>query len=88
MEFLNASENRIDLEGESPSLGLFVVFLQHVDVGASKVLPVAHRFFDPFGFRNLLSEDLEEGRLPAADVTFNGEAVVLVGELGVEPEVL
>lgn len=88
MEFLNASEYRIDLEGESPSLGLLVVFFQHVDVGASEVLPVTHGLFDPFGLRDLLSEDLEECRLAAADVSLNGEAVVLVGELRVEPEVL
>ena len=88
MEFLNASEYRIDLECKAPSLRVLVVFIQHVDVGAAKVLPVTHRFLDPLGLRDLLSEDLEEGRLAATNVSFNGEAIVFVGELGVESKVL
>lgn len=88
MEFLNASENRVDLEGEAPSFRLFVVFLQHVDVCASEVLPVTNWFFYPFCFRDLLSEDLKECGLAATDVSFNCEAIVLTVKLRIEFKVL
>jgi len=88
MKFLNASENRIDLECKSPSFGLFVVFFQHVDVGASKVLPITHRLLNPFGFWDLLSEDLKEGRFATTDVSLNGKAIVPSGELRIESKVL
>jgi hypothetical protein len=87
MQLLDASENGIGLKGEPPSFWLLVVFLKHVDVSASKVLPVRNGLFDPFGLRDLLAEDLQEGRLATANVSFNGEAIVLARGLGVEAEV-
>ena len=88
MELLNPGEYGVDLEGKAPSLGLLVVFLKHVDVLAAQVLPVGHRLFDPFGLRHFLSEDLQEGGLATADVSFNGKAVIPGLELGVEFKVL
>ena len=87
MEFLNSSEDCVDLESEAPSLRFSIVFLQHVDVLASKVLPISNRFFDPFGFRNFLSEYLKEGGLATSDVALDGEAIVFGGELWVECEI-
>ena len=84
MEFLNSSEDGIDLEGETPPLWLFVVFLKHVDVFATQVLPIRNRLFNPFSFRNLLTEDLKEGGLATTDVSFDCKAVISSLELWIE----
>ena len=87
MKFLHPSEDSIDLESEPPPFRLLVVFLKHVDVLASQVLPVSDRLFNPFGFGDLLAEDLKESGLATADVSFNSKAIVLCCELRVEAEV-
>ncbi len=74
MELLNPSEDSVYLEGESPSLGLSIVFFEHVDVLSAQILPVSDGFFDPLGFGDLLPEDLKESRLATPDVAFDGEA--------------
>lgn len=84
VKFLNPSKDGIDLESEAPPFGLFVVFFEHVDVFSAEVLPVADRLFNPFGFRYFLPENLKEGRLATADVSFNGEAVVFVLKLWIQ----
>jgi hypothetical protein len=87
VELLNPSEDSVYLEGESPSLGLSIVFFEHVDVLSAQILPVSDGFFDPLGFGDLLPEDLKESRLATPDVAFDGEAVVLRWELRVEAAV-
>lgn len=87
MKFLHPSEDSIDLESKTPPFGLLVVFLKHVDVLSSQVLPIRDRLFNPFGFRDLLAEDLKESGLTTTDVSFNSKAIVLCCELRVEAEV-
>lgn len=58
MKFLNSSEDSIDLEGKTPSLGFGIVLFQHVDVFSAEILPFRNRLFNPLGFGNLLSKDL------------------------------
>ena len=54
MEFLNSSKDSIDLEGKSPPLRLLVVFVEHVDVLATQVLPFSDGLFNPLCFGDLL----------------------------------
>ena len=87
MKSLHPSEDSVDLESEAPPFRLLIVFFQHVDVLSSKVLPVSDGFFNPFGFRDLLAEDLEESGLTTSDVSFDSEAIVFVGKLWVKSQV-
>ncbi len=60
MHLLKAGEDGVDLEGEAPPLGLHVVFLKHVDVFATQVLPLGHWLLNPSCLRDLLSKDLND----------------------------
>lgn len=77
LEFFYSCENRIDLEGESPSFRFFVVFLKHIDIFSSEILPLCNRFLNPFSLRNLLSEKLKKCRFSTTDVSFNRKAIVI-----------
>ena len=84
LHLLDAGEDGVDLEGEAPPLGLHVVLLQHVDVLAAQVLPLRHRLLDPARLGHLLTEDVDDGGLAAADVALDGEVELALGQLGVE----
>lgn len=84
MEFLDPSEDSIDLESESPPLWLSVVLLKHINVLTTQILPIGDRLFNPFGFRHLLPQDLKEGGFTTSNVSFDGEAVISSLELRVE----
>jgi hypothetical protein len=74
LELFDTSEDCVYLERETPSFGLFVVLFKHVDIFSTEVLPIFDWLFDPFGFRNVLSEDFKEGRFSASDISFDSEA--------------
>ncbi len=88
MQLLDASEDGIDLEGESPPCWLGVVLLQHIDVLSVEILPFRDGFFYPFCLRDSLPKDFQESGLSTANVAFNGVAVVSLGEFRVESEVV
>ena len=88
MQLLNSSEDSVDLEGKSPSLGLLVVLLEHIDILSVKVLPLRDRLFNPFGLRDLLPQYFKESRFPTADVALNSVAIIIPGKLGVKGKVL
>lgn len=88
MKFLDAGEDGVDLEGESPPCWFLVVLIKHVDVFFAEVLPFRDRLLYPLGLRHLLPQDFEEGGLSTPDVSFDGIAVVSFGELRVEGEVV
>lgn len=54
VEFLDTSEDRIDLEGKSPTFGLHIVLFKHVDILSTQVLPLCYRFLDPSSFSQSL----------------------------------
>lgn len=58
VKFLDAGEDGVDLESESPSGWLFVVLFQHINVFTVEILPLWDRFFNPLGLRHFLSEHL------------------------------
>jgi len=88
MQFLYPGEDGIDLEGKSPSLRLSVVFLQHVDIFSSEILPFCNGLFYPFGLGNLLAQYLKEGGLAAADVSLNSIAKIILRKFWVESQVI
>lgn len=84
MHLLHSSEDGVDLEGETPSFGLKVVLLQHVDVLSAEVLPFRHWFFDPSCLWHLLTQDVDDRGLAAADVALNCEVELALRQLRVQ----
>jgi len=60
LKLFDSCENGIDLEGKSPSFRLCVVFLKHIDLLSTKILPFSNRLFNPFSFRNSLPQKFKE----------------------------
>jgi hypothetical protein len=73
LKLFDPGKDGVNLKGKPPSFRLFVVFFEHVDIFSTEILPILHRLFDPFGFRDLVSEDFEESRFATADVSLNGK---------------
>ncbi len=61
------------MKSEAPSLRVAVVALQHVGVRCPEGLPICHRLFDPYKFRDAMLEGLKEGGLATADIALDGE---------------
>jgi hypothetical protein len=86
LELFYPCEDSIDLEGKSPSLWLFVVFLKHVNLFSTQILPFTHGFFDPLGLRNPLSQELKEGRFSTTDVSLNGKTEIIGSGLRIDED--
>jgi hypothetical protein len=74
----------IDLECKSPSFRFSIVFLEHINLFSSKILPFTNRLLNPLSLRNSLSKELKEGRFPTTDVPLNSEAIIIGSGLGID----
>ena len=67
------------MEGETPALGILVVHAEEVDVFVlSDLLPLAERLVEDGELREGLADNVQDGGLAAADVTFDGDETGLV----------
>jgi hypothetical protein len=88
MKLLDPGEDSINLEGEAPSCGLFVVFFQHIDVLSIEVLPFSHWLFNPFSLRHLLSKYFQEGGFSTSYISLYSVAKIVLWKLRIKGKVL
>jgi hypothetical protein len=60
------------LEGEAPSLRLLVIDFEEVNIFiGSDILPIAERLIENDKFREVLSDNLEDGRLATSNISLD-----------------
>lgn len=84
LKLFDSCEDGIDLEGKSPSFGISVVFLKHINLLSTKILPFSHRLFNPFSLRNSLSQKFEESWLSTSNVSLNSKTEIVGSGLRID----
>ena len=69
-QLCHAREYCVDLEGEAPAEGIFIVFLQQIEFGGD-ILPLGDRLLHDIDVGEMPLQNGKESGLAAADVAFD-----------------